>query len=87
MSLFMEILILMIMNFIEMMLLSLTSFFIAFKLKNNEKIENPIVSVKKAIEKNKQYKEEIKEAKKLSIMLENIENYDGSSRGQKDLEK
>lgn len=87
MSLFVEILILMIVNFIEMMLLSLTSFFIAFKLKNNEKIENPIVAVKKTIEKSKQYKEDKKEAKNLSIMLENIENYDGSSRGQKDLEK
>lgn len=87
MSLFVEMLILMLVNFIEMILITLISFFIAFKLKNNEKIKNPISAVKETIEKNKQYKEDKKEAKNLSIMLENIENYDGSGRGQKDLEK
>lgn len=87
MSDFVKILILMIINQIEMILIILVSFFVASKFKNNEKIENPIAVVKNTIERKKEVEQEKKEAKNLNIMLDNIDRYDGTARGQKDLIK
>lgn len=87
MSDFVKILILMTINQIEMILLFLVSFFVALKLKNNEKIENPITKIKSNIEKKKDAEQEKKEMKNLNIMLENINRYDGTPRGQHDLIK
>lgn len=87
MSDFIKILILMIINQIEMILMVLVSFFVASKFKNNEKIENPIAVVKNTIERKREVEQEKKETKNLNIMLDNIDRYDGTARGQKDLIK
>jgi hypothetical protein len=87
MSDFVKILILMIINQIEMILVILVSFFVASKFKNNEKIENPIAVVKNTIERKREVEQEKKEARNLNIMLDNIDRYDGTARGQKDLIK
>lgn len=87
MSDFVKILILMIIDQIEMILIILVSFFVAAKFKNNEKIENPIAVVKNTIERKREVEQEKKEARNLNIMLDNIDRYDGTARGQKDLIK
>ena len=87
MSDFVKILILMIINQIEMILVVLVSFFVASKFKNNEKIENPIAVVKNTIERKREVEQGKKEARNLNIMLDNIDRYDGTARGQKDLIK
>jgi hypothetical protein len=87
MSDFVKILILMIINQIEMILVILVSFFVASKFKNNEKIENPIAVVKNTIDRKREVEQEKKEARNLNIMLDNIDRYDGTARGQKDLIK
>lgn len=87
MSDFVKILILMIINQIEMILIILVSFFVASKFKNNEKIENPVAVVKNTIERKREVEQEKKEARNLNIMLDNIDRYDGTARGQKDLIK
>lgn len=87
MSDFVKILILMTINQIEMILVLLVSFFVGLKLKNNERIENPVTAVKNIINKQKEIEQEKKEAKNLNIMLNNIDKYDGTSRGQQDLIK
>lgn len=87
MSDFVKILILMTINQIEMMLVLLVSFFVGLKLKNNERIENPVTAVKNIVNKKKEIEQEKKEAKNLNIMLNNIDRYDGTTRGQQDLIK
>lgn len=87
MSDFVKILILMIINQIEMILIILVSFFVASKFKNNEKIENPVAVVKNTIERKREVEQGKKEARNLNIMLDNIDRYDGTARGQKDLIK
>ena len=58
------------------------------KLNRNEKIEvNPIKVVEEHIEENKIKKEIKEETSKLEIMLDNIDNYDGTGIGQKDIPK
>lgn len=87
MSDFVKILILMTINQIEMILVMLVSFFVASKFKNNERIENPITVVKNIAEKRREEEQEKKEARNLNIMLDNIDRYDGTARGQQDLFK
>lgn len=87
MSDFVKILILMTINQIEMILVMLVSFFVASKFKNNERIENPITAVKNIAEKRREEEKEKKEARNLNIMLDNIDRYDGTARGQQDLFK
>lgn len=56
------------------------------KLNRNEKIEvNPIKVVEEHIEDRKIKKEIKEETSKLEIMLDNIDNYDGTGIGQKDI--
>lgn len=58
------------------------------KLNRNEKIEvNPIKVVEEHIEENKIKREIKEETSKLEIMLDNIDNYDGTGIGQKDIPK
>lgn len=87
MSDFVKILILMTINQIEMILVLLVSFFVGLKSKNNERIENPVTAVKNIVNKKKEIEQEKKEAKNLNIMLNNIDRYDGTTRGQQDLIK
>lgn len=87
MSDFVKILILMTINQIEMILVLLVSFFVGLKLKNNERIENPVTAVKNIVNKKKEIEQEKKEARNLNIMLDNIDRYDGTARGQQDLFK
>lgn len=56
------------------------------KLNRNEKIEvNPVKAIEDYKEE-RQYKKEIQqEQTKLDIMLENIDNYDGTGIGQKNI--
>lgn len=56
------------------------------KLNRNEKIEvNPVKAIEDYKEE-RQYKKEIQqEQSKLDIMLENIDNYDGTGIGQKNI--
>lgn len=56
------------------------------KLNRNEKIEiNPVKAIEDYKEE-REYKKEVKEEmSKLDIMLENIDNYDGTGIGQKNI--
>lgn len=58
------------------------------KLNRNEKIEvNPVKAIEDYKEE-REYKKEIQqEQTKLDIMLENIDNYDGTGIGQKNIPK
>lgn len=56
------------------------------KLNKNEQIEiNPIKALEEHIEDRKIKKEIKEETSKLEIMLDNIDNYDGTGIGQKDI--
>ena len=51
---------------------------------NNNKVKlNPIEAYKENKEKKEQIKENDLKQKQLSVMLDNINNYDGTPRGQK----
>lgn len=60
---------------------------LAYQFQNKEEIKmpNPIKATKQYIEEFKENKETEKQRKETNIMLENIDNYDGSSAGQKDI--
>ncbi len=68
-------------------LLNLFSFVIGAKIGqkvvNNEKIKLPEFNPIKVIEKHKEQKEVKKEQKRINTILENINNYDGTSNKQK----
>lgn len=53
------------------------------KTQKEVKIENPVKIVKQEIEEIKESKEMKKEQELYRTIAENIDNYDGSSRGQK----
>ena len=57
------------------------------KLRNNEKIEfiNPVKKINKAMKDKKIKHEEETKTKELETMLENIDNYDGTETGQKEI--
>ena len=59
------------------------------KLRNNEKIEipnlNPVKAVKKAVKESKQERENEKEKTLFEIEMANIDSYDGTGFGQKEL--
>ena len=59
------------------------------KLRNNEKIEipnlNPVKAVKKAVNESKQERENEKEKTLFEIEMANIDSYDGTGFGQKEL--
>lgn len=69
-------------------------FFVGYKLskENNmidkvsmQKIQNPIKTVKEKIENKKEQEAIQEQLDELNRIYENIENYDGSSKGQKEL--
>lgn len=70
-----------ILNDISFMLM----FYFAFKIAKSERIKTPIEAIKDHKEIAKKKKEQKIEAENLTTMLENINNYDGTSKGQKDL--
>ncbi len=57
------------------------------KLRNNNKIEtiNPIKTINNAIKDKRIQNEEEKKNQELETMLENIDNYDGTETGQKEI--
>lgn len=67
--------------------MNLLSFYLGAKLSNGEKVNielsnlNPV----KKIEEYKEKKDEQKERERLEIIKQNIDNYDGTSEGQKDI--
>lgn len=73
--------------------LNLLSFYLGSKTKNqnmnNKEIQiNPMKVYKKYKEEKKQDEEKekfVKEQEQTKIMIENIENYDGTGMGQKDI--
>ena len=50
-----------------------------------ETIEAPTLNPMKAIREREERKEADKESERLEIILQNIENYDGSPNGQRDV--
>lgn len=50
-----------------------------------QKIQNPIKTVKEKIENKKEQEAIQEQLDELNRIYENIENYDGSSKGQKEL--
>lgn len=69
------------------LIMFLTGVIVTQKFQNKETIEipNPIETVKKCTEEYKEKSEEKKRQKEIDIMLENINNYDGTDAGQKDI--
>lgn len=55
------------------------------KVSKGEPIEAPTLNPMKAIKEREERKEADKEAERLEIILQNIENYDGSPNGQRDV--
>lgn len=55
------------------------------KVSKGERIEAPTLNPMKAIREREERKEADKEAERLEIILQNIENYDGSPNGQRDV--
>lgn len=64
---------------------------IGVKLRKDESIEipnlNPITHIKEKIEEKEFREQQNEEQEKIEIMLENIERYDGTEIGQKDIPK
>lgn len=71
--------------------LNIVCFFIGAKIgqkvSRNEdiKVPNPIRATKEAVERYEETKEAIKEQERLDTIAYNIDNYDGTSIGQKDI--
>lgn len=57
------------------------------KVSKGEEVEMPSVNPLEAIKKHREEKEAEHEQQKLNTILENIDNYDGSGWGQKDVPK
>lgn len=57
----------------------------AQKLDRGEKIELPSINPMQTYREHREKVEASKEQERLNTMLENINNYDGSSTGQKDI--
>ena len=55
------------------------------KVNKGETIEAPTLNPMKAIREREERKEADKESERLEIILQNIENYDGSPNGQRDV--
>lgn len=55
------------------------------KVSKGEPIEAPTLNPMKAIKEREERKEADKESERLEIILQNIENYDGSPNGQRDV--
>lgn len=56
---------------------------IGLKLKKGNEIKLEVPNIPKIIKEKKIEKEQDKEIEKLNIVLQNIENYDGSGKNQK----
>lgn len=49
------------------------------------KVENPVKAIKETIEEKQSIKERNKETEIINTIAQNIDNYDGTSKGQKDI--
>lgn len=69
--------------------LNMACFFIGAKVRQTvdkgEELKNPVQNPLKAWQKHREKKEADREAKRLEVILENVENYDGTPYGQKDI--
>lgn len=69
--------------------LNAVCFFIGAKIgqmtKKGESIQLPSIDPIKAIREREDRKEAEREADRIEVILQNIENYDGTDRGQKDV--
>ena len=68
------------------------AFYLGYKIGSKEEIKTPIEKVKEIKQEHKENKENKKEIEKenkrneiIDIMLENIDNYNGTGLGQKDI--
>ena len=70
-------------------ILNIVCFFVGAKIgqkvANNEPIKLPNVNPVKVIEEYKETKENKEEQERFNTMLDNINNYDGTKLGQKDI--
>ncbi len=67
--------------------INLLSFYLGSKLCRNEELDIRLPNIN-PIKKHKEYKEkkEVKrEQEKMDVIMQNIDNYDGTSNGQKDV--
>lgn len=79
-----QILLLLLVNNIFIMLLFIATFLLIYKM-TNQNIKTPIEVIKEE-KKRKNNKEELERQKQIMEQnLENIENYDGTPTGQKDI--
>lgn len=68
--------------------MSLLSFYLGAKLGSKENgITLPNLNPITKLEEHKEKKEEQKERERLDIIRQNIDNYDGTAEGQKDIPK
>ena len=65
-------------------ILNLLTFYIMHSIVEKKSI-NPVKKVEEAVKKRKTEKEIKEEQSKMDKMLQNIDNYDGTSRGQQDI--
>lgn len=69
--------------------LNIVCFFIGAKVgqtaSNGEKIEVPAINPMKAIEERRERRAAAEEQRKIDTILRNIDNYDGTERGQEDV--
>lgn len=79
------------MDFIVYLIIYGVSIFIAFflgawiKTQKEVKIQNPVNVIKEIAEDTKTSKEIKKEQERYKIIAENIDNYNGTSKGQKEI--
>lgn len=69
--------------------LNMACFYVGARVRQNvdkgEKIKSPIQNPIKAWNEHREKKEAEKEAKRLEVILNNVEAYDGTPYGQKDI--
>lgn len=70
----------------------IVAFYLGFKIGSKDEIKTPVEKVKEIKEKHEETKQREKEIEKenkrneiIDIMLENIDNYNGTGLGQKDI--
>ena len=66
-------------------IISLLSFYMGLKAGNKEEIKLPKINPIKTYQERKESKEQQLEREILEVNLENINNYDGTGLGQKDI--
>lgn len=65
-------------------ILNILTFYVMNAITEKKNI-NPVTKVAEAVQRKKVEEETKEEQNKIDKMLQNIDNYDGTSRGQKDI--